>query len=86
MASINASALRIIEMKLHYNILTRSQAQQLLAHNGALSDSQGGDQGRGTGPYLIGITALANIQVIRDADVRRQGVFPENVGCIALTP
>ena len=73
MDSINASALRIIEMKLHYNILTRSQAQQLLAHNGALSDNQGGGQGWVPGPYPVRVTALANIQVIRDADVRRQG-------------
>ena len=57
--SINASVLRIIEMKLHYNILTRAQARQLLAHNGALS-------------YDRGCGKLGNFQAIRDADVRRQ--------------
>ena len=40
LASINASVLRLIEMKLHYNILTRAQAQQILAHSGALSYSR----------------------------------------------
>jgi beta-N-acetylhexosaminidase len=35
LASINASVLRIIEMKLHYNILTRAQVIQMLARNGA---------------------------------------------------
>jgi len=73
MDSINASALRIIEMKLHYNILTRSQAQQLLAHNGALSYNQGGGQVWVPGPYPVRITMLANFQAIRDADVRRLG-------------
>src|SRR5713226_8652986 len=73
MDSINASALRIIEMKLHYNILTRTQAQQLLAHNGALSYKQGGGQVWVPGPYPVRITMLANFQAIRDADVRRLG-------------
>ena len=35
LASINASVLRIIEMKLQYKILTRAQVMQMLARNGA---------------------------------------------------
>ena len=35
LASINASVLRIIEMKLQYKILTRAQVIQMLARNGA---------------------------------------------------
>jgi beta-N-acetylhexosaminidase len=62
--SINASAQRIIQMKLHYNILTRAQAQQLLSHSGALSEP---------GPCISGCLTLVNVQVTGDADVKRQG-------------
>ena len=71
MDSINASVQRIIQMKLHYNILTRAQAQQMLAHSGALSLSK--DQGKPR-PYPVWIAVLVNvIKVMRDADVRRLG-------------
>ena len=66
--SINASVQRIIEMKLHYNVLTRAQAMQMLARNGTLSYNQ-----RAGKQVQIGqITALTNFRSIRDADVRKQ--------------
>ncbi|HKV59667.1 MAG TPA: glycoside hydrolase family 3 N-terminal domain-containing protein [Ktedonobacteraceae bacterium] len=70
MDSINASVLRIIQMKLHYNILTRVQAQQMLAHRGALGYDQGGGK---PSPYPVRIAGLVNAQAVGDADVRRQG-------------
>jgi beta-N-acetylhexosaminidase len=74
MDAINASALRIIEMKLHYKILTRVHAQQLLVQSTASSYIQGGNQEQSADQYPVRITSLANSQimrVIRDADVRR---------------
>ena len=70
--SINASVLRIIQMKLHYNILTRTQAQQMLAHSGVLGYDQGDQGGSKPGPYPVRITMLAYFWAIRDADVKRQ--------------
>jgi len=71
--AINASVQRIIEMKLHYKLLTHNQAQQLIDNSAALRS----DQGRGISPSLARNSAsntnIQAIQVIRDADVRRQG-------------
>lgn len=63
MNSINASVLRIIQMKLHYNILTRAQAQQLLAHSGASRQPR---------TCINGCLTLVHVPMSGDADVRRQ--------------
>jgi beta-N-acetylhexosaminidase len=63
MDTINASALRILEMKLHYKILTHNQGQQLLDNNEALQQNSS---------CVGGCTTLAGVQVTGVADVRRQ--------------
>ncbi|GAC1564977.1 MAG: hypothetical protein NVS3B14_01270 [Ktedonobacteraceae bacterium] len=65
MDAINASVQRIIEMKLHYKILTHNQALQLLDNNEAL---------RHHSPCVNGCTTLTAFQATADADVRRQAV------------
>ena len=61
MDRINASVQRILEMKLHYKILTHDKAQQLIDNGEAV---------RQGGTCVGGCVALTNFQVIQDRNVR----------------
>lgn len=58
---INASVLRILELKLHYNVLTRAQAQQLI-------DAAGASRQPGTGTCVSGCVALGNMPIVDDKE------------------
>jgi beta-N-acetylhexosaminidase len=64
MDQINASVLRILEMKLHYNILTQAEAQKLLGNSEAASQH---------GASANGGVAVRNIRGSGDEDVRWVG-------------
>ena len=65
MNRINASVQRILEMKLHYKIMTHDKAQQLIDNGEAV---------RNGGTCVGGCVALMNAQGIGDGDVRKQVV------------
>ncbi len=68
MNEINASVLRILEMKLHYNVLTRTLAQQLIDASGALR------QPAQPGACVNGCVALRSISGSGDEDVRSRSI------------
>ena len=63
MNEINASVLRILELKLHYNVLTRLQAQQLI-------DAAGAERQPGKGTCVNGCIVMETISPLV-ADARR---------------
>src|SRR5437588_416691 len=65
MNRINASVQRILEMKLHYKIMTHDKAQQLIDNGEAVSHE---------GTCVGGCVALSSVKGVGDGDVRRQVV------------
>jgi beta-N-acetylhexosaminidase len=61
MNEINASVLRILELKLHYNVLTRTEAQQMI-------DAAGASRQPDAGTCVSGCIVLGDGQVVDDRE------------------